>query len=90
MIGTKEMKMVATGKKIVDKYKSSFSVFTKEDFCVRIALVDENSNKRKIKEFIVNSSNWMDYLENVDLEGYKIYRIEAFIPTQKEMEEIGL
>lgn len=91
MIGTKEIKMVTTGKKLVDKYKSNFSAFAKNEFCVRIALVDENSNKRKIKEFIVNAENWMDYLENgVDFGDYKIYRIEAFIPNQKEREEMGL
>lgn len=91
MIGTKEIKMVTTGKKLVDKYKKNFSEFANHEFCVRIALVDFNSDKRKIKEFIVNADNWMDYLENgVDFGDYRIMRIEAFIPNQKEREEMGL
>lgn len=91
MIGKKEIKMVNTGKKLFNKYKNNFSVMAENEFCVRIALVDENSNKRKIIEAMVNSDNWMDYLENgIEFGDYKVYRIEAFIPNQIEREEMGL
>ncbi len=91
MIGAKEVKMVTTGKKLVERYKSNFSVFAEKEFCVRILLADESGNNKHIQEIIVNADNWMDYLENgVDFQDYKIYRIEAFIPSQKEREEIGL
>lgn len=83
MIGKKEIKMVTTGKKLVDKYKSNFAEFTNHEFCIRVTLVDFNTDERIIKEFTVNTDNLMDYLENgVDFGNYRIMRIEAFIPKQ--------
>lgn len=85
MIGTKDVAMVNTGRKLVKKYKDNFSIFAENEFCVRIGLVNEADGKRKIVELKVNSDNWMDYLENgVDFGDYKVYRMEAFIPTDEK------
>ena len=81
MIGTKEIKMVTIGKKLVDKYNSNFAEFTSHEFCIRLLLVDFNTDKSETREFLVNSDNWMDYLnDGVDFGDYRIMKIEAFIP----------
>lgn len=78
MIGTKEIKMITGGKKIVGKYKKNFSKFMEDDFYVRFILVDENGKFRKAIEYIVNADNVMDYLTKdlPDFEDLKVDKVE--------------
>ncbi len=77
MIGTKEMALIANGKKLIKKYKSNFSRFTGHSFYVRIFLVDEKTGLFvKTIEYIVNSDNWFDYVTMADFGSYKVDKIE--------------
>lgn len=89
MIGTKEIKMITDGKKLVERYKQNFSEFTSHEFIVRVTLVDFETDDSKTEEFIVKGKDWMnDMLFKVDFGNYKIIRMEAFIPSQKELSEM--
>ena len=77
MIGRKEMALIGTGKKVVKKHKANFSNFTDHDFYVRIILVDEKTGLfAKAIEYIVNSDNWLDYVESADFGDLKVDKIE--------------
>lgn len=77
MIGKKELALIGTGKKLVGKYKNSFSRFTDHDFFVRIFLVDEKTGLFvKAIEMVVNANNWMDCIESADFGNYKVDKIE--------------
>lgn len=78
MLGRKEMALIANGKKLVNKHKDSFSRFTDHDFYVRFILVDKNTGKfAKAIECIVNSKNWMEYLDVAnDFGDYKVDKVE--------------
>ena len=78
MIGTKDVKMVNTGRKIVNKYKDNFSNFTEHDFFVRVFLMDKDTGIFvKALEIQVNSDNCLDYILNgIDFGDYKVEKIE--------------
>lgn len=84
MIGMKELNLVNTGRKVVNKYKKNFSGFTEGNFYVYISLVDPKTEKFvKVIELEVNSDNLMDYLENaIDLKDYKVSKM-IFSTTKK-------
>ena len=89
MIGTKEIKMITDGKKLVERYKKNFSEFTCHEFIVRVTLVDFETDDSKIEEFIVKGKDWInDMLFKVDFGNYRIIRMEAYIPSQKELAEM--
>lgn len=77
MIGKKEINLITTGKKIVDRHKKNFSEFTNHDFFVRISLVDPKTGLFvKAVEYIVNSADWMDYVSMADFGDYKVVKVE--------------
>lgn len=87
MFGKKELNLVATGRKMVKKYKKNFRGFINGDSYLRLFMADKNSGKKKVIEFIVNADNFMDYFENciseMDFGDYIIYKVEISLLRDK-------